>query len=140
MIYNGGIHVILLREFRHYTIPPFLTKLEKLYNIPPAWARLPFEITDDLTISSILPKQIFGHVNFFIVLLFQLKCQCWWFTDEESTHKKIDNETGPTPGKLHPFALQLSSVPTYISFSRQLPKLPSTKIVISFLFCQNYYH
>ena len=39
------------------------------------------------------------------------------------TKKNHDNETEPTPGKLHPFALQLSSVPAYVSFSRQLPKL-----------------
>ena len=47
-----------MAEFSQYyymnsAIPLFLIKLEKPY-IPPPWARLPFEITDDLTFSSIV--------------------------------------------------------------------------------------
>lgn len=63
-------------------------------------------------------------MNFFIVLLFQLKWQKWWCAAEELLMICCrPNEKGLIPGKLSPFALQPSSVATYISFSRHLSKL-----------------
>ena len=50
------------------------------------------------------------------------------------TRKNPTNGTGIIPDKLSPFALQPSSVPTYINLSCHLPKSLPTRIVIFSIF------